>query len=161
LTVEQLNWLLDGYDVWSAPHPDDQIYACELRCVVLSSLSARYNLWVSAEKTQALLQNKNTELAVRLQLSEEQNRLLREQNRGSSRSSKPMTAEERASADGRTQGACSEEEVRWLKASTTDVPRSKPTPPKRTPTRRCLFNEAEVLGPLRWLKRPTVSDHEG
>jgi len=24
LTAEQLSWLLDGYDVWSAPHRDDR-----------------------------------------------------------------------------------------------------------------------------------------
>ena len=71
---------------------------------------------LAPNRTQALLLNKNTELAVRLQLAEEQNRLLREETQ---RLKQIEQAYERLKSEHQQtveRKVLLEEEVRWLKA---------------------------------------------
>ena len=103
---------------------------------------------LAPNKTQALLLNKNTELAVRLQLSEEQNRLLREQNQ---RLQQIEQAYERLKSEHQQtveRKVLLEEEVRWLKAQYYGRSTQASDAAEQNPDQAMLFNEAEVLAAI-------------
>ena len=103
---------------------------------------------LAPNKTQALLLNKNTELAVRLQLSEEQNRLLREQNQ---RLKQIEQAYERLKSEHQQtveRKVLLEEEVRWLKAQYYGRSTQQTDAAEENPDQKILFNEAEVLAAI-------------
>ena len=99
-------------------------------------------------KTPALLQNKNTELAVRLRLAEEQNRLLREQNQ---RLQQIEQAYERLKSEHQQtveRKVLLEEEVRWLKAQYYGRSTQQTDAAEENSDQKMLFNEAEVLAAI-------------
>lgn len=103
---------------------------------------------LAPNKTQALLLNKNTELAVRLQLSEEQNRLLREQNQ---RLEQIAQAYERLKSEHQQtveRKVLLEEEVRWLKAQYYGRSTQHTDAAEENSDQKMLFNEAEVLAAI-------------
>jgi transposase len=103
---------------------------------------------LAPNKTQALLLNKNTELAVRLQLSEEQNRLLREQNQ---RLKQIEEAYERLKSEHQQtveRKVLLEEEVRWLKAQYYGRSTQQTDAAEESSDQKMLFNEAEVLAAI-------------
>jgi len=103
---------------------------------------------LAPNKTQALLLNKNTELAVRLQLSEEQNRLLREQNQ---RLQQIEQAYERLKSEHQQtveRKVLLEEEVRWLKAQYYGRSTQQTDAAEENSDQKMLFNEAEVLAAI-------------
>ena len=103
---------------------------------------------LAPNKTQALLLNKNTELAVRLQLSEEQNRLLREQNQ---RLQQIEQAYERLKSEHQQtveRKVLLEEEVRWLKAQYYGRSTQQTDAAEESSDQKMLFNEAEVLAAI-------------
>jgi len=103
---------------------------------------------LAPNKTQALLLNKNTELAVRLQLSEEQNRLLREQNQ---RLKQIEQAYERLKSEHQQtveRKVLLEEEVRWLKAQYYGRSTQQTDAAEENSDQKMLFNEAEVLAAI-------------
>jgi transposase len=103
---------------------------------------------LAPNKTQALLLNKNTELAVRLQLSEEQNRLLREQNQ---KLKQIEEAYERLKSEHQQtveRKVLLEEEVRWLKAQYYGRSTQQTDAAEENSGQKMLFNEAEVLAAI-------------
>jgi transposase len=103
---------------------------------------------LAPNKTQALLLNKNTELAVRLQLSEEQNRLLREQNQ---KLKQIEEAYERLKSEHQQtveRKVLLEEEVRWLKAQYYGRSTQQADAAEENSDQKMLFNEAEVLAAI-------------
>ena len=103
---------------------------------------------LAPNKTQVLLLNKNTELAVRLQLSEEQNRLLREQNQ---RLKQIEQAYERLKSEHQQtveRKMLLEEEVRWLKAQYYGRSTQQADAAEENSDQKMLFNEAEVLAAI-------------
>ena len=103
---------------------------------------------LAPNKTQALLLNKNTELAVRLQLSEEQNRLLREQNQ---RLQQIEQAYERLKSEHQQtveRKVLLEEEVRWLKAQYYGRSTQQADAAEENSDQKMLFNEVEVLAAI-------------
>jgi transposase len=103
---------------------------------------------LAPNKTQALLLNKNTELAVRLQLSEEQNRLLRERNQ---RLEQIEQAYERLKSEHQQtveRKVLLEEEVRWLKAQYYGRSTQQTDAAEENSDQKMLFNEAEVLAAI-------------
>jgi transposase len=103
---------------------------------------------LAPNKTQALLLNKNTELAVRLQLSEEQNRLLREETQ---RLKQIEQAYERLKSEHQQtveRKVLLEEEVRWLKAQYYGRSTQQTDAAEENSDQKMLFNEAEVLAAI-------------
>ena len=103
---------------------------------------------LAPNKTQALLLNKNTELAVRLQLAEEQNRLLRERNQ---RLEQIEQAYERLKSEHQQtveRKVLLEEEVRWLKAQYYGRSTQQTDAAEENSDQKMLFNEAEVLAAI-------------
>jgi transposase len=103
---------------------------------------------LAPNKNKALLLNKNTELAVRLQLSEEQNRLLREQNQ---RLEQIAQAYERLKSEHQQtveRKVLLEEEVRWLKAQYYGRSTQQADAAEENSDQKMLFNEAEVLAAI-------------
>jgi transposase len=110
---------------------------------------ARYNLFVLApNKNSVALADKNTELAVRLKVSEEQNRLLREE---AQRLKQIEQAYERLKSEHQQtieRKVLLEEEVRWLKAQYYGRSTQSADAAEENPDQRLLFNEAEVLAAI-------------
>ena len=103
---------------------------------------------LAPNKTQALLLNKNTELAVRLRLAEEQNRLLRERNQ---RLEQIEQAYERLKSEHQQtveRKVLLEEEVRWLKAQYYGRSTQQTDAAEENCDQKMLFNEAEVLAAI-------------
>jgi len=103
---------------------------------------------LAPNKNQAALLNKNTELAVRLKVSEEQNRLLREENQRlkALEQTHEQLKQELAQKTERT--VLLEEELKWLKAQYYGRSTHKSEATAEHPDQRMLFNEAEVLAAI-------------
>lgn len=103
---------------------------------------------LAPNKNQAALKNKNTELTVRLKLSEEQNRWLREENQRlkALEQSHEQLKQELAQKTERT--VLLEEELKWLKAQYYGRSTHKSDAVAEHPDQRMLFNEAEVLAAI-------------
>jgi transposase len=110
---------------------------------------ARYTFFVLApNKNPVALADKNTELAVRLKVSEEQNRLLREE---AQRLKQIEQAYERLKSEHQQtveRKVLLEEEVRWLKAQYYGRSTQTSDAAEQNPDQRLLFNEAEVLAAI-------------
>jgi transposase len=106
-------------------------------------------LWVLApNKNPVALADKNTELAVRLKVSEEQNRLLRDETQ---RLKQIEQAYERLKSEHQQtieRKVLLEEEVRWLKAQYYGRSTQSSDAAEQNPDQRMLFNEAEVLAAI-------------
>jgi membrane protein involved in colicin uptake len=106
-------------------------------------------LWVLApNKNPVALADKNTELAVRLKVSEEQIRLLRAE---AQRLKQIEQAYERLKSEHQQtieRKVLLEEEVRWLKAQYYGRSTQSTDAAEENPDQRMLFNEAEVLAAI-------------
>jgi transposase len=103
---------------------------------------------LAPNKNLAALADKNTELAVRLKISEEQNRLLREE---AHRLKQIEQAYERLKSEHQQtveRKVLLEEEVRWLKAQYYGRSTQSTDAAEENPEQRLLFNEAEVLAAI-------------
>ena len=103
---------------------------------------------LAPNKTPAALANKITELAVRLNVSEEQNRLLREDNE---RLKQIALAHEQLKSEHQQtveRKVLLEEEVRWLKAQYSGRSTQSAAAAEQNPDQAMLFNEAEVLAAI-------------
>jgi transposase len=103
---------------------------------------------LAPNKTPAALTDKITELAVRLNVSEEQNRLLREENQ---RLKQIALAHEQLKSEHRQtveRKVLLEEEVRWLKAQYYGRSTQATDAAEQNPDQQMLFNEAEVLAAI-------------
>jgi hypothetical protein len=130
---------------------DDPIYACELSAFFTFFIgvicSARYNLLVLApNKNPAALADKNTELAVRLKISEEQNRLLREENQRLKQLEQSLQQIKGELEKTIERKVLLEEEVRWLKAQYYGRSTQSSDGAEQNADQQMLFNEAEVRG---------------
>lgn len=103
---------------------------------------------LAPNKDQAALSNKNTELAVRLKVSEEQNRWLREENQRlkALEQSHEQLKKELVQKTERT--VLLEEELKWLKAQYYGRSTHKSDAAEENADQRMLFNEAEVLAAI-------------
>jgi len=103
---------------------------------------------LAPNKNQAALLNKNTELAVRLKVSEAQNRWLREeiQRLKALEQSHEQLKKELAQKTERTM--LLEEELKWLKAQYYGRSTHNSDAAEENPDQRMLFNEAEVLAAI-------------
>jgi transposase len=105
-------------------------------------------LVLAPNKNPAALADKNTELAVRLKVSEEQIRLLRAENE---RLKQLEQAHEQLKSEHRQiveRKVLLEEEVRWLKAQYYGRSTQSSDAAEQNPDQRLLFNEAEVLAAI-------------
>jgi transposase len=110
---------------------------------------ARYNLFVLApNKNPIALADKNVELAVRLKLSEEQNRLLREENQKLKQVEQALQQLKGELEKTIERKVLLEEEVRWLKAQYYGRSTQSTDAAEESPEQRMLFNEAEVLAAI-------------
>jgi membrane protein involved in colicin uptake len=103
---------------------------------------------LAPNKNPVALANKNTELAVRLKVSEEQNRLLREETQ---RLNEIEQAYERLKSEHQQtveRKVLLEEEVRWLKAQYYGRSTQTSDAAEQNPDQKLLFNEAEVLAAI-------------
>jgi transposase len=105
-------------------------------------------LVLAPNKNLAALADKNTELAVRLKIAEEQNRLLREE---AQRLKQIEQAYERLKTEHQhtvERKVLLEEEVRWLKAQYYGRSTQSTDAAEENADQRMLFNEAEVLAAI-------------
>ncbi len=103
---------------------------------------------LAPNKTPAALANKITELSVRLNVTEEQNRLLREENE---RLKQIAVAHEKLKGEHQQtveRKVLLEEEVRWLKAQYYGRSTQATDAAEQNPDQVMLFNEAEVLAAI-------------
>jgi transposase len=103
---------------------------------------------LAPNKNPAALADKITELAVRLNVSEEQNRLLREDNE---RLKQIALAHEQLKSEHQQtveRKVLLEEEVRWLKAQYWGRSTQSSDAAEQNPDQAMLFNEAEVLAAI-------------
>jgi transposase len=103
---------------------------------------------LAPNKDPVALANKNTELTVRLKVSEEQIRLLREENQ---RLKQIEHAHEQLKSEHQQtieRKVLLEEEVRWLKAQYYGRSTQSSDAAEQNPDQRMLFNEAEVLAAI-------------
>ncbi len=103
---------------------------------------------LAPNKNLAALADKNTELAVRLKIAEEQNRLLREE---AQRLKQIEQAYERLKTEHQQtveRKVLLEEEVRWLKAQYYGRSAQSTDAAEENADQRMLFNEAEVLAAI-------------
>jgi len=103
---------------------------------------------LAPNKNPAALANKNIELAVRLKVSEEQNRLLRQETE---RLKQVEQAYERLKSELEKtveRQVLLEEELRWLKAQYYGRSTQKSDTAEENPDQKMLFNEAEVLAAI-------------
>ena len=103
---------------------------------------------LAPNKNQAALLNKNTELAVRLKVSEEQNRLLREENQRLKALEQSHEQLKQELAQKTERAVLLEEELKWLKAQYYGRSTHKSDATAEHPDQRMLFNEAEVLAAI-------------
>ncbi len=103
---------------------------------------------LAPNKNSVALANKNTELAVRLKVSEEQIRLLREENQRLKQiehAHEQLKSEHQQTVERKV---LLEEEVRWLKAQYYGRSTQSTDAAEENPDQRMLFNEAEVLAAI-------------
>jgi transposase len=103
---------------------------------------------LAPNKNPAALADKNTELSVRLKISEEQNRLLREEAqrlRQIEQAYEQLKSEHQQTVERKV---LLEEEVRWLKAQYYGRSTQSTDAAEENPDQRLLFNEAEVLAAI-------------
>jgi transposase len=103
---------------------------------------------LAPNKNPAVLANKITELSVRLNVTEEQNRLLREEN---ARLKQIAVAHEQLKGEHQQtveRKVLLEEEVRWLKAQYWGRSTQSSDAAEQNPDQGMLFNEAEVLAAI-------------
>jgi transposase len=103
---------------------------------------------LAPNKDPIALANKNTELTVRLKVSEEQIRLLREENQRLKRiehAHEQLKSEHQQTVERKV---LLEEEVRWLKAQYYGRSTQSAVAAEQNPDQRMLFNEAEVLAAI-------------
>ncbi len=103
---------------------------------------------LAPNKNPAVLANKITELSVRLNVTEEQNRLLREENQ---RLKQIAVAHEQLKGEHQQtveRKVLLEEEVRWLKAQYYGRSTQATDAAEQNPDQVMLFNEAEVLAAI-------------
>ena len=103
---------------------------------------------LAPNKTAAALADKNTELALRLKVAEEQLRLLREENQRlkALEQAHKQLKDDLAQKSERT--VLLEEELRWLKAQYYGRSIQKSDLCEGNPDQQMLFNEAEVLAAI-------------
>ena len=103
---------------------------------------------LAPNKNPAALANKITELAVRLNVSEEQVRLLREENarlKQIEHAHEQLKSEHQQTVERKV---LLEEEVRWLKAQYYGRSTQATDAAEQSPDQQMLFNEAEVLAAI-------------
>ena len=103
---------------------------------------------LAPNKDPVALANKNTELTVRLKVSEEQIRLLREENQRLKQiehAHEQLKSEHQRTVERKV---LLEEEVRWLKAQYYGRSTQSTDAADENPDQRMLFNEAEVLAAI-------------
>lgn len=103
---------------------------------------------LAPNKDPVALANKNTELTVRLKVSEEQIRLLREENQRLKQiehAHEQLKSEHQQTVERKV---LLEEEVRWLKAQYYGRSTQSADAAEQNPDQRMLFNEAEVLAAI-------------
>jgi len=106
-------------------------------------------LWVLApNKNPAALADKNAELAVRLKIAEEQNRLLRAENQRLKQVEQCLQQVKGELEKTTERKVLLEEEVRWLKAQYYGRSTQTSDAAEQNPDQRLLFNEAEVLAAI-------------
>jgi transposase len=110
---------------------------------------------LAPNKTSVALADKNTELAVRLKLAEEQNRLLREENERLKQTAQALVQIKQALHEAKGELAKTierkvllEEEVRWLKAQYYGRSTQATDAAEQNPDQQMLFNEVEVLAAI-------------
>ncbi len=110
---------------------------------------------LAPNKTSAALADKNIELAVRLKIAEEQNRLLREENERLKHTEQTLEQIKQALHQAKGELAKTierkvllEEEVRWLKAQYYGRSTQSTDAAEENADQRMLFNEAEVLAAI-------------
>jgi transposase len=105
-------------------------------------------LVLAPNKNPVALATKNTELSVRLKISEEQIRLLREENQRLKQiehAHEQLKSEHQQTVERKV---LLEEEVRWLKAQYYGRSTQSSEATEENPDQRMLFNEAEVLAAI-------------
>jgi transposase len=105
-------------------------------------------LVLAPNKNPAALADKNTELAIRLKVSEEQIRLLRAENerlKQLEQAHEQLKSEHQQTVERKV---LLEEEVRWLKAQYYGRSTQSTDAAEENPDQRLLFNEAEVLAAI-------------
>jgi transposase len=103
---------------------------------------------LAPNKNPAALADKNTELAIRLKVSEEQIRLLRAENerlKQLEQAHEQLKSEHQQTVERKV---LLEEEVRWLKAQYYGRSTQSTDAAEENPDQRLLFNEAEVLAAI-------------
>jgi hypothetical protein len=103
---------------------------------------------LAPNKNPVALANKNTELAVRLKVSEEQNRLLREENQRLKQAEQSLQQVKGELEKTIERKVLLEEEVRWLKAQYYGRSTHTADAAEQNPDQQMLFNEAEVLAAI-------------
>ncbi|MGA8938375.1 MAG: IS66 family transposase [Acidobacteriaceae bacterium] len=103
---------------------------------------------LAPNKTSVALADKNTELAVRLKVSEEQNRLLREETLRLKQIEQAYERLKNEHQQAIERKVLLEEEVRWLKAQYYGRSTQATDATEQNPDQRMLFNEAEVLSAI-------------
>ena len=104
---------------------------------------------LAPNKNPVALTNKITELAVRLNVSEEQVRLLREENQKLKQVEQVLQQVKGELAQAIERKTLLEEEVRWLKAQYYGRSTQSTDAAEENPDQRMLFNEAEVLAAIK------------
>jgi transposase len=105
-------------------------------------------LVLAPNKNPVALANKNTELAVRLKVSEEQIRLLREENQKLKQVEQVLQQVKSELEKTIERKVLLEEEVRWLKAQYYGRSTQSTDAAEQNPDQQMLFNEAEVLAAI-------------
>jgi transposase len=106
-------------------------------------------LWVLAPtKNTAALTNKDVELSVRLKVSEEQVRLLREENQRLKALEQAYQQLQSELSKKTERTVLLEEELRWLKAQYYGRSTQQSDAAEENPDQKMLFNEAEVLAAI-------------
>jgi transposase len=110
---------------------------------------------LAPNKTSIALADKNTELAVRLKLAEEQNRLLRDENQRLKQTEQALEQMKQTLHEVKGELAKTverkvllEEEVRWLKAQYYGRSTQATDAAEQNTDQQMLFNEAEVLAAI-------------
>lgn len=103
---------------------------------------------LAPNKNPVALADKNTELTVRLKLSEEQNRLLREETQRLKQVEQVLQQVKSELEKTIERKVLLEEEVRWLKAQYYGRSTQSSDAAEQNPDQRMLFNEAEVLAAI-------------
>jgi transposase len=105
-------------------------------------------LVLAPNKNPAALADKNAELAVRLKIAEEQNRLLRAENQRLKQVEQCLQQVKGELEKTTERKVLLEEEVRWLKAQYYGRSTQTSDAAEQNPDQRLLFNEAEVLAAI-------------